>query len=65
MARQIEEVSLAQAAQRLGVSWHRAYRLALTGKLEARLIAGRWLVTSASVDRALKGIGKKGGSDAQ
>lgn len=48
------EVPLAQAAHRIGVSWHTAYRLALIGTIEARLVGGRWLVNASSLDAYLK-----------
>ena len=45
---------LADAAQRLGVSWGRAWRLALTGVLEARRVGRLWTVSRSSVDRLLQ-----------
>lgn len=44
------EISLPVAAMRLRVSYHVAYGLVLTGKLEARLENGRWYVSETSVD---------------
>ncbi len=54
MIRSDSEVALAHAAHAIGISWHRAYRLVLTGALEARFVAGRWLVKGASLDTYLK-----------
>lgn len=47
------EIALSEAAHRLGMSWHRAWRLGLTGQLQMRKSDdGRtWLVTAASVER--------------
>jgi Helix-turn-helix domain len=45
---------LADAAQRLGVSWGRAWRLALTGVLEARKVGRLWTVSRSSVERLLQ-----------
>ena len=47
----VEKISLADAAMRLGISWHRAWRLALTGDLEARREGGRWYVSVASIEK--------------
>jgi hypothetical protein len=49
----VEEIPLSQAALRLRVSGDRARRKVLTGELEGRLVAGRWLVNVASVERLL------------
>ena len=48
------ETTLSDAAQRLGISWARAWRLVLTGELEGRKRQGRWYVserTLANVER--------------
>jgi hypothetical protein len=45
------EVPLAQAAHTLGISWHSAYRLVLTGAICGRFAGGRWLVDASSVGR--------------
>ena len=47
------EIPLTCAAQRLGISWHRAWRLVLTGTLEGRKVRGRWVVGRNSVARCL------------
>ncbi len=49
------EMPLARAAQRLGVSWERAWRLMLTGELVGRQLenSNRWKVTQESVERCL------------
>jgi hypothetical protein len=46
-----DEMSLAAAAQQLGISWQRAWRLVLTGELDGRQRGGRWFVRSDSVAR--------------
>lgn len=54
MARKAEvpvEVPLADAALRLGVSWDRAWRFLLVGRLEGRKVGRRWLVSAESVER--------------
>lgn len=43
------EISLTDAAQRLGISWGRAWRLILTGKLSGVKREGRWFVAEQSV----------------
>jgi excisionase family DNA binding protein len=48
------EVPLSEAAHRIGVSWHTAYRLVLIRTLEARLVGGRWLVNASSLNAFLK-----------
>jgi hypothetical protein len=45
------EIGLAQAAQQLGVSWARAWRLVLTGQLQAEKRDGRWVVNAGSLTR--------------
>jgi hypothetical protein len=45
------EISLAAAAQQLGISWQRAWRLVLTGELDGRQRGGRWFVQAESVAR--------------
>lgn len=44
-------IPLAEAAQRLGVSWGRAWRLLLTGELAGEKRSGRWWVRLSDVDR--------------
>jgi hypothetical protein len=43
------EILLSDAALRLGISWHRAWRLVLTGQLIGRKEDNRWLVGEESV----------------
>lgn len=50
-ASHVEEVPLSAAAQRLGISWQRAWRMVLTGELVGRQVAGRWLVDEATIER--------------
>jgi hypothetical protein len=50
-AQHLEELSLAEAALRLGLSWQRAWRLVLTGEIVGRKRDGRWVVDSESVER--------------
>lgn len=45
------EITLSDAAQRLGMSWGRAWRLVLTGKLLGTKREGRWVVSERSVTR--------------
>lgn len=47
----IEWVGTADLAFRLGLTPWQAYRLVLSGKLEARREGGKWQVSRASVDR--------------
>lgn len=59
MARKAEvlvEVPLVDAALRLGVSWDRAWRLLLTGRLEGRKDGRRWVVSAESVERLRKAL---------
>lgn len=54
------EVPLAAAAQQLGISWQRAWRLVLTGELHGHQRGGRWFVrvdsiTCRRLDDATKG----------
>lgn len=44
-----EEIGLAEAAQRLGISWQRAWRLVLTGELHGNQRGGRWFVRTDSI----------------
>lgn len=45
-------MSLPMAARSLGVSWTRAWTMALKGQLDgAEQVAGRWVVPRASVER--------------
>jgi hypothetical protein len=48
------EVTLSEAARKLGMSWQRAWRLMLIGELAGRRENGRWFVTCASVERVLR-----------
>ena len=43
------EITLSDAAQRLGISWARAWRLLLTGELEGRKSQGRWYVSERTL----------------
>ena len=49
-----EYVSLPEAARQLGVSWPVAWRKVLTQELAGQQVGNRWLVSQASVDRALQ-----------
>ncbi len=53
-ANEIHELPLPVAALRLGISWERAWRRLLEGRLQGRKVKGRWLVTAESVERELK-----------
>jgi hypothetical protein len=45
-----DDITLPQAAREIGISWASAWRLLLTGRLEGRLLHGRWIVTRSSLD---------------
>jgi hypothetical protein len=50
----MKEISLPQAAVRLGLPWHAAHKLALRGVLgPVRQVAGRWLITEAGLESYL------------
>ena len=51
MMAQVREIPLSQAAQRLSLSWPRAWRLMLEGKITGRKIDGHWQVREADVER--------------
>jgi hypothetical protein len=71
--RKRREVPLSIAAQRLAVSWERAWRLVLQGRIRGRKVNGRWLVSWPDTERLAEeldqdlresrptGTGKKGG----
>jgi len=44
-----ELIPLVAAARRLGLSWSRAWRLALTGELKAHQVGRYWYVEEASL----------------
>ena len=46
-----QKIPLADAALRLRVSWHTAYRMLLQGELEGERAGNRWLVSRASIER--------------
>ncbi len=50
-------VPLTVAAQRLGISWPRAWRLVLTGALAGFKRDGRWFVAAASLDALIAATG--------
>ena len=45
------EVDLVEAAHRLRVAWHVAYRMVLTGELEGERHEGHWYVDAADLER--------------
>jgi len=47
--RQNSELSVAEAARKLGVGLQYAYTLIYSGRLKARRVNGRWLVSSQAV----------------
>jgi hypothetical protein len=56
--REAPEISLSQAARRLGLSWAAAWRLVLERRLDARQQPnGRWLVREASLEAYLRDRG--------
>ena len=54
-----EWMPLADAAQRLGVSWERAWRLLLSGSIAGEKRSGRWWVKTADVDRTREILAKQ------
>lgn len=46
-------VSLSDAALRLGLSWHQAWRLVLIGSLKGNKRGGRWFVESRDLTQLL------------
>lgn len=48
------EIPLAEAAQRLAVSWSKAWRLMLEGVITGRKVNGRWHVQVEDVDRLVE-----------
>lgn len=46
----VHEVDLVSAAARLRVSWHKAYRYVLTGRLKGERREGRWFVDADSLN---------------
>jgi hypothetical protein len=55
-------LTTAEAARRLGCTYHRARDLALIGQLEARRVGGRTFVTAESVD-AFSAAGRVAGAE--
>jgi excisionase family DNA binding protein len=53
-----QEVSVAEAARRLGAALSYVYSLLWAGKLEGRKVNRRWLVSSSAVEARLKGRGE-------
>lgn len=49
-----KEVGLPQAAQRLGVTYYKAWNLVLGRKLEGRQDGSRWVVTEKSINAVLR-----------
>lgn len=49
-------LGLAEAARKLRVPYRQAHRLVLVGLLSGKKVAGRWLVTHASVRRLTKAL---------
>ena len=48
---EIEQIELVDAAARLRIPYHLAYRFALIGRLVSTRRHGRWFVERTSVDR--------------
>ncbi len=44
-------IPLTDGAQRLSMSWERAWRALLAGRLEGEKRCGRWYVSTVSVER--------------
>jgi excisionase family DNA binding protein len=58
------EITVREAAQRLGCTLHHAYALVYANRLPSRKVAGRWLIPSAAVEsrikqRAARGVTRK------
>ena len=51
----VSEISVAEAAQRLGIGEQRVRSLAASGRLPARRLGHAWAVDSAAVDARMKG----------
>jgi excisionase family DNA binding protein len=56
------QLTLVEAAARLGVSYSVVHRLALTGKLRAVKRGTRWIVESRSLRRLLRDKSRQSGS---
>lgn len=52
--KQQSELSPREAAQKLGIGLDSVYSLLWSGKLPARKVDGRWLVSPSEVDARLK-----------
>ena len=52
--KQAKEISAIEAARRLGVGLDYLYGLLWTGKLKARKVSKKWLVSNDSVEARLK-----------
>jgi len=52
--RQPSEFSVAEAARKLGVGLQYTYTLIYSGRLRARRVQGRWLVSAEGVDERHK-----------
>ena len=60
--KQQSELSPREAAQRLGIGLDSVYSLLWSGKLAARKVDGRWLVSPSEVDARLKSREARGGT---
>jgi excisionase family DNA binding protein len=54
-AEDVSEISVAEAAQRLGIGEQRVRSLAASGQLQARRLGHAWALDSAAVDARMKG----------
>lgn len=54
----MEWIGLADYAAHAGMSYNQAFRLALTGKVRAMKVAGRWLVHQSEVQPAAAADGQ-------
>ena len=61
VAKSEPEITLPEAAHALGLSWHQTYRLVLSKRLDARRVAGRYLVTLLSVRQLIDQRARTGG----
>ncbi len=64
MAAGLTWISLSQMALRLHITWQRAWRLALEGKVRAEQRGSRWYVVEADVGRLAREARVRGGEPA-
>jgi excisionase family DNA binding protein len=55
-----KEITVREAAQRLGCTLHHAYALVYANRLPSRKVENRWLIPLAAVERRIKLRAKRG-----